>query len=259
MLIRIGAAVPFLCLEAAAQEPAFETASNHPMQYYLSIPKGWNSDETWPIVIVLEGGNKNFLKMARTFVEARGDLPFIIASPVILTNGGADLRLLPEYHYPAAVWDEIDRSGKCKFDFEGLAAIIADVQARYRGQAKVFITGHSAGAHLAWGMILQHPEKLAAAAVTCGNYNGRCLTDEGFSSFPERSDLAVKGFQGGLDTARAPLEIQFQSGRAAAQRHGYRNISYEIVSGAGHEPFAAKVLAYFDSIRKQSPDTKTKE
>jgi poly(3-hydroxybutyrate) depolymerase len=221
------------------------------MQYYLSLPQAWSTAQTWPIVIVLDGGNKNFLKMARTFNEARGNLPFILVTPVILTNGGADLRPLPEYHYAAAVWDEVDRSGKCEFDFEGLEAIVGDVQAKYRGEAKVFITGHSAGAHLAWAMILQHPEKLAAAAVTCGNYKGRCMTEESFSKAHDRADLSVKGFQGALDPARIPLEAQFQDGRAAALQHGYRNISYEVVPDAGHNPFAGRVLEYFDSLRKQ--------
>src|SRR5579863_2235931 len=87
---------------AFAQEPVISAASNHPMQYYLSLPDGWSGDRTWPVVIVLDGGNKNFLKMARTFGEARGKLPFILVTPVILTNGGTELRQLPEYQYAAA-------------------------------------------------------------------------------------------------------------------------------------------------------------
>lgn len=96
---RISAAAFFLCVKAPAQEPVLWTASNHPMQYYLSLPQGWNAARTWPVVFVLDGGNKNFLKMARIFNEARGGLPFILVTPVILTNGGIDLRRLPEYHY----------------------------------------------------------------------------------------------------------------------------------------------------------------
>jgi poly(3-hydroxybutyrate) depolymerase len=248
-LIGISTAL-LLCARALAQKPVLSTASNHPVQYYLSLPHGWSADRTWPVVIVLDGGNKNFLEMARTFDEARGSLPFILVTPVILTNGGADLRPLPEYHYPTAVWDEVDRSGKCKFDFEGLEAIIGDVQAKYRGDAKVFITGHSAGAHLAWGMVFQHPEKLAAAAVTCGNYKGRCMTEEGFSTAQDRAELPVKGFQGALDRARTPLEGQFQGGRSVAEQHGYRNISFEVVADARHDPFARRVLEYFDSLRE---------
>jgi poly(3-hydroxybutyrate) depolymerase len=250
-LIRTGAPALLACAAASAGEPVFATAVNHPMQYYLSLPHAWSANRTWPIVIILDGGNKNFLKMARTFADARGSLPFILVTPVILTNGGIDLRPLPEYHYPAEVWDQVDRSGKCKFDYDGLQAIIEEVRAKYRGESRVFITGHSAGAHLAWGMILQHPEMLAGAAVTCGNYNGRCVTEESFSRIDERAGLPVKGFQGALDPARTPLEGQFTAARAVAEQHGYRGISYEVVPDAGHNPFAKLVLEYFDSLRGQ--------
>jgi poly(3-hydroxybutyrate) depolymerase len=248
-LAGISAAL-LLGARAFAQEPVLSKASNHPMQYYLSLPDGWTGNRSWPVVIVLDGGNKNFLKMTRTFGEARGNLPFILVTPLILTNGGTDLRQLPEYHYAAAVWDEVDRFGKCKFDFEGIQAIVADVQMKYRGETKVFITGHSAGGHLAWAMILQRPERLAAAAVTCGNYKGRCMTEESFSKAQDRAELPVKGLQGALDPVRTPLEGQFQDGRAAAEQHGYRNISYEVVPETGHDPFARRVLEYFDSLRR---------
>jgi poly(3-hydroxybutyrate) depolymerase len=248
-LVGIGAAV-LLGVTVFAQEPVLAAASNHPMQYYLSLPNGWTGDRTWPVIIVLDGGNKSFLRMARTFGEARGSMPFILVTPMILTNGGTDLRHLPEYHYAVTVWDEVDRSGKCKFDFEGIQAIVADVQMKYRGAAKIFITGHSAGGHLAWAMILQHPERLVAAAVTCGNYKGRCMSEESFSRMQDRGELPVKGLQGALDPARTPLEGQFETGRAAAERHGYRNISYEVIPETGHNPFARRVLEYFDSLRR---------
>ena len=77
------------------------------------------------------------------------------------------------------------------------------------------------------------------------------MTEESFSGVQDRADLPVKGFQGALDPARRPLEGQFQTGRAAAEQHGYRNISYEVVPETGYNPFAIRVLAYFDSLRKQ--------
>ena len=236
---------------SAAREPALEQAASHPMQYYLSLPTKWEPGKSWPVVIALEGGNKNFLRMAQTYAASRGDLPYIIVSPMILSNGGDELRSLPEYHYPAAVWDEVAQSGKCKFDFDGIAAVIDDVHARYGGERQVFITGHSAGAHLVWAMILHHPERLSAAAVTCGNFVGRCVNEETLTSVSAPSDLPIRGFQGALDAAREPLELQFQRARAVASAHGYRNIYQQAIEGEGHQPFAKEVLAYFNSLRRK--------
>src|SRR5258707_5223735 len=112
------------CAAQSLPGPTLETAAHHPMQYYISLPEGWNSSQKWPVVIALEGGNKNFLEMEQAYVRARRSMPFIIVTPVILTNGGDDLRGLPNYQYSDAVWDEVDRSGKCRFDLDGLSAVI---------------------------------------------------------------------------------------------------------------------------------------
>ena len=93
-------------------EIVLKAASHHPIQYYLSLPEGWTAGKKWPVVFTIEGGLKNFRHSAEVFVAARAHMPFIIVSPVILTDGGGDhQRNLPEYHYASAVWDEIDKTG----------------------------------------------------------------------------------------------------------------------------------------------------
>ena len=97
-----------------------------------------------------------------------------------------------------------------------------------------------------------YPEKLAAAAPTCGNFNGRCITT--VSSAAERVNLPVQAFQGELDEHRQGLEGQFVKAREVATAHGYKNISFELVQGAGHDPLADQVLAYFSSLlRSEKP------
>jgi poly(3-hydroxybutyrate) depolymerase len=229
------------------QEIVLKTASHHPIQYYLSLPEGWTPTKKWPVVFTIEGGLKNFRNSAEIYAAARKRMPFIIVSPMILTDGGGDnQRNLREYHYTSAVWDQIEKTGICAFDQDGLEAIIADLRQQYGAEEKYFITGHSAGAHLTWAMVLMHPEELAGSATSCGNFNGRCVSK--VSSAAERADLPIRGFQGELDEHRQGLEGQFARAKEVAIAHGYRNISFEVVKGAGHVPLADQVLAYFSSV-----------
>lgn len=237
------------CALCQTEQPdiALKTALHHPIQYYLSLPEGWTPAKKWPVVFTIEGGLKNFRNSAQGYSVARKHLPFIIVSPMILTDGGGDdQRNLPEYHYPSDVWDEIDKIGICAFDQQGLDAIMDDLRQQYGAEDKYFITGHSAGAHLTWAMVLMHPEKLAAAATSCGNFNGRCITK--VSSAAERLRLPVRAFQGELDEHRQGLEEQFAKARELVTANGYTNISFELVKGAGHVPLADQVLAYFSSV-----------
>jgi len=235
--------------------PVLRTASRHPMQYYISIPEGWTPNRKWPIVVAITGGLKDFQHHAEVFAQARQELPFIVVTPVNLTNGAKDLRHAPEYHYADTVWDGVDQTGWCQFDTQGLAAVIADVQQQYSGQDKFFIAGHSAGAHLVWMTVFEHPEKLRAAATTGGNFSNRCI--EGFSNAPERVDLPIRAFRGSKEPQAGmpegtPNQDQFFIAKTLATAHGYKNLSYEIVDGQGHAPYPDKVLAYFNSLLKGS-------
>jgi poly(3-hydroxybutyrate) depolymerase len=241
------------CPAQSSAEPKLQTAAQTGMQYYVSLPSGWTAGRKWPVVVAIEGGRKDFKAMAQRYADARKGLPFIIVTPFVLTNGGGDLRHLPNYSYPPAVWEEVDRDGPCSFDLNGLIAVIADVQRKYSGEDKVFMTGLSAGGHLTWAMIFQHPEKLRAAALAAGNYNGRCMRDGQFSTAGDRHGLPIKGFGGETDEHRAgvenSLEDQFHAAATLAKQHGYSNISYEVIPGRGHEAFPDKVLEFFMALR----------
>src|SRR5437868_1322319 len=80
-----------------AQE--LKTASSHPIQYYVSLPKGWNGERTWPIVMIIEAAEREFLKTLAVFEKARGDRPFILVTPLVTTNGGANYRQAGTYNY----------------------------------------------------------------------------------------------------------------------------------------------------------------
>jgi poly(3-hydroxybutyrate) depolymerase len=227
-------------------EPRLETASTHPMQYYVSLPDGWTPQRQWPVLIAIDGSGKDFLDMARLYAHAAAGTPFVIVSPVVLTNGGTNLRHSPKYRYAAAVWDNIDKTGACAFDLDGLAAVIADVQQRDSGRPKVYITGFSAGAHAMWAIVFHRPDLLAAAAPASGNYNGRCVTDDGFSVYAGRAGLPIEGILGDDELGRG-LDTQFERAKGVATTHGYTNISREIVAGE-HDPHADAVVKFFRGL-----------
>ncbi len=224
--------------------PILKTARNNPMQYYVSPPDGWTPYKKWPILVTVNGANHSFFDIARTFVRARNNLPFIIVAPIVLST--VNIPNPGDYSYPASVWDEVAKTSPLQFDDKGLAAVISDVQADYNGEDKFFITGWSGGGNLAWFMVFTHPEKLAGAALAAGNFHGRGIGT--VSSSSERFHLSVKGFQGDQDQYYNQLTPEWLDAKKLADANGYQNVTYQIIAGADHQPFADQVLGFFASL-----------
>lgn len=249
----------FLCVLSAnklysqSSNLQLKKASDHLIQYYISLPNNWSSKTNWPVVIMLSDAEKQFKKDAEQFVSARKDLPFIVIAPFITTNGNQGHRDSTIYPYSKSVWDSIDKISICKFDIDGLQSIIKDVKKNYSGSGKVFITGFEAGTHLVWAMIFQHPELLYAAAAVAGNYRSRCMESNSFSSDPSRINLPIKSFTGSNDKdfgVNGRVYSQYQEAKSVALSHGYKNISETEVQGKAHVPLPENVLDYFNSVWK---------
>src|SRR6476469_6402471 len=156
------------CSRAHTTEtPQLKTASTHPIQYYLSLPEGWTATKKWPVVVVIESADREFLQAATAFAQARGARPFILVTPLVVTNGGAGFRDVPTYHYANEVWDRIQNSGQFTFDMDGISAIMRDMVQQYGGEDKFFITGLEAAGHTIWAILFNHPELVRAAALVC--------------------------------------------------------------------------------------------
>lgn len=228
------------------------TASNHPMQYYISLPNGWTSQKQWPVVVVIESADKEYTENALRFVRARKNMPFIIVAPFNVNNSRAGRRDPKVFPYSSQTWDIIEKTGDCTFNMDGLTQILADVQKKYNAQSKYYITGFEAGTHTVWQMLFQHPERLYAAAPVAGNYNqNSCMQDNLFSKDPSRINLPVRGFTGANDSlygSSAPTYIQWKNARQQAIMHGYKKISETIVPGKAHQPMPEEVLDWFYSL-----------
>jgi hypothetical protein len=240
-------AVTAICA-AHAQTIELKTAPSSPMQYYLSLPRDWSAARKWPVVIVIESARRDFPKAAREFVEARGDMPFILAVPMVITNGGSSYRQAPEYRYSAADWQRIEDAGGCRFDQEGIAAVTADLRRNYGAEDKYFLASWEAGGHTAWAAVFAHPEALRAATFSGPNYQARCVQ---FSSDAARTTLPVKVFLSGIATDTAPNKFVHQQSLAAkndGEQHGFRAITLQDVAGKPHGPMPEEVLAWFHSL-----------
>ena len=111
--------LPVLSLAAAEAAPGGLTrltATGHPMQYWISLPTGWHPGGSWPVMVALEAAEKQYQANAERFVKARGNRPFIIVVPYIVTNGNQGLRDPEIFPYSPATWDTIDRVTGCRFD-----------------------------------------------------------------------------------------------------------------------------------------------
>src|SRR5262245_51807029 len=230
------------------ESPQLKTASTHPIQFYLSLPAGWTAAKKWPVVVVIESADREFLSAATAFAQARQQRPFILITPLVVTNGGSGYRNVPTYHYANAVWDQIQKSGQFTFDSDGLTAIMKDVVQQYGGEERYFLTGFEAGGHTVWGILFNHPEYLRGAALVCPNYQGRWVDEQHISEAAENSDLPIRNFVGTKDDmcqSGSPIYGQIQRATSLAAAHGYKNVSLIRVEGKGHERLPNEVLAYF--------------
>ncbi len=234
-----------------------KTAIGHPMQYYVSLPKGWTPAKKWRILVVLEAAEKEYKANAMRFVAARQDLPFIILAPFIVTNGNAGRRDPAIFPYTPATWDNIEKIGNCTFDTEGLEGVIGDVQKEYQGEEKVLMTGFEAGTHLLWSYIFTRPERLAAAIPVSGNYIGRCVEEALISKHPSRTNLPIHALYGANDTLwgrKGGNFAQWERAKQLALKSGYANISEEELPAIGHVPVPKEIISYF--IKLMAKETK---
>lgn len=242
---------PAIVVPQGSELPQLKTASTHPIQYYLSLPEGWTAGKKWPVVIVIESADREFLEAAKAFAQARRHRPFILVTPLVVTNGGAGYRDVPTYHYSDSVWNQIQNSGQFNFDMDGITAIMQDVVKQYGAEDKYFVTGFEAGGHTVWGIIFNHPEAARGAALVCPNYLGRWVDTQKISNAPERTNLPVRNFVGTKDDmcmVGNPIYTQMQRATSLADEHGYKKVSLTQVDGKGHERLADEVLDYFSSL-----------
>jgi predicted peptidase len=229
-------------------------SKNHPIQYYLSLPKGWNKKKQWPVVIILEAADKEYKKNLDRFITARGDMPFILIAPFNTNNGNQGRRDPKLFPYSTETWDYMDKVGDCQFNDDGIQNIIKEVSANYNGEQKIYITGFEAGTHVLWSIVFNHPEWLKAAASVAGNFRNRCVEPSKISNALSKQNLQIKSFVGEKDEYFAPsgkVYNQWTEVKSLATSHGFENISETVLPDKGHVPMPDEVMSYFNSLLKK--------
>lgn len=201
-------------------KPELKTATTVTATYYLSLPKAWTPDRKWPLVVTLDGAGHNFLGNCTTFMNARGELPFIIATPCVSSNG----------RDPA--------------DLAAVIAIAGELRKDVGAEEKFFVTGFSAGGHVTYQLVFSHPELIAGAVPAAANFRFRGIDE--VSQAKERVMLPIHGVNGDKDSA--VINEQWDDAAEFAREHGYKNLSHTLVPGGGHTPYARDALLFFATL-----------
>jgi hypothetical protein len=241
---------------AAPNDITSHRASTHPMRYHVSLPRGWSAARSWPVLVVIPDASRDFVGNLRQFVSARGDRPFILVAPEVLSCGGARSRTPDRYTYTSAEWDSLQGGDDFAFEEAGLAAVLADVRRQWHAEPKAFLTGWEAGGHTVWAQTFRHPERWRGVAPVTTNYQRRGVTAATFSRAPERTTLPIQPLRCGapsdasLRQALSGLDQQVTQALSDGREHGFRPRPARIVAGADHGPLPEAVLAWCDSLSR---------
>jgi len=251
--------------------PPLQTATTHPMKYYISLPRNWTPERKWPVVVAPSAHYGDKGRTLAMFAAERDSrrASFIIVAPFVIN---AD-RVAAMTEYRGAVADAInaadaatadgfrDEVARAKFDYEGIRAVLVDVQKLYRGEVKVYITGFSSSTHVAYMFLFAHPELLKGVMINSGVYLGRGVDEENipFQNSPERATLAIKFIIGESDPGYRKCSENWEEARAELIRYGHpaAKLQREVIRqgnpgklSAGHNWFPTRILDFFIAVER---------
>ena len=149
------------------------------MSYLLYLPKDYEQQESWPLLLFLHGSGERgedleLVKMhgPPKLIAAGQDFPFIVVSP----QCPKDRR-----------WEPIE-----------LVALLNDLSNKYKvDDDRIYVTGLSMGGFGTWQLASYAPDRLAAIAPICGGGEKHWVK--------QFAHLPVWAFHGAKDTG-VPLE-----------------------------------------------------
>lgn len=200
-------------VQSDQQTGLFETTVSRDVRlaYLLYLPKEYDtSEQKWPLVLFLHGAgergdNLEVLKVhGPTKLAAAGkQFPFILVAP------------------------QCPKDGWWTAKTEDLAALVDHIAGAYRvDTSRLYVTGLSMGGFGTWGLILQYPDKFAAAAPICGG------GDDVLARFRLQT-MPVWVFHGAKDPV-VPLAKSEQMVNALKQV-GNPNVKFTVYPDAGHD------------------------
>lgn len=250
----------------AAPPPPLHTASTHPMKYYLSLPKNWSANRTWPVLVGPSAHYGDHGKTLMMFAHERDarKADFIVVQPLVIN---AD-KVAPMAEYRGPVANAIsaadakvtdgnrDEDARAKFDSEGILAVLKDIRKEYRGEEKVYLTGFSSSTHIAYLFVFAHPEVVKGAVINSGVYLERGVDPDHIplKNSSERAQMSIKFIIGEADPGLKYDTDNWAETKAELLRYGHpaAKIQTEIIKkgnpeklNPGHNWFQGRILDFF--------------
>lgn len=261
----------------ASAAPSIHTATTHPMKYQISLPPDWSPAQTWP---VLMAPNAHYSDTGKSLAQFAGErdarhAPFIIVVPFVIN---AD-RVETMTEYRGAVANTIgaadaatddgfrDEDARAKFDEDGICAVIKDVQSRYHGEDRVYITGFSSSTHVAYLFLFNHPELLKGVMINSGVFLWRGV-DQAHVPLPNssaRAAVAVKFIIGEKDPGYSKCTENWEKTRRALVQCGHpaAQLQSEVITAShpqhlptGHTWFPTRILDFCTAVEGARADGK---
>ncbi len=209
------------------------TVDGHRHAFQVFVPRDWNADRAWPVVLFLHGsgerGSDNQAQLKQGLPpwlkEHGADFPAVVVAPQA-----------PD----GTVWSgESERAA--------MAALEKSIRDYHGDRARLYLTGLSMGGYGVWQIAVDHPGMFAAAAVICGGIRGLDdMPELKVYGIPEHADpyawvagkvkpTAVWIFHGSLDDQVPPADSRAMN-QALIKAGG--EVRYTEFPGVNHASWA---------------------
>lgn len=202
-----------LWADTPAQVPAkLETQVPVSLEYLLYLPKDYDKQGAWPLVLFLHGAGErgddlNLVKKhgPPKLIEAGKEYPFIVVSP------------------------QCPKDNSWTWQLRELTALVDDVTARHKvDKDRVYLTGLSMGGFGTWALAAYQPDRFAAIIPICGG--GEMLMTRRLTHTP------VWAFHGAKDPV-VPLRRSEEMVQALEKAKG--NVKLTVYPDAMHDSWTA--------------------
>ncbi len=185
------------------------------LKYLLHLPDGYEAGRAWPLTVFLHGAGERgtdernialngLPKLAR---EGRS-LPFILLAPLCPAN---------------QCWDD-----------DAILALVETIQREYKVDAnRIYLTGLSMGGFGTWSLLVNHPEKWAAAAPICGGGSVIGVQLASAAKLRALKKLPVHAYHGAKDDVVPARESERMI--EALERAGCRKARLTLYPEADHD------------------------
>ncbi len=188
------------------QSGRLETTVPVTLDYLLALPKDYDTQEKWPLVLFLHGAGERGPELEKVkvhgppkLVEEGKEFPFILLSP----------------QCPNEQWWQPTE----------LVALLDDISEKYKvDQDRIYVTGISMGGFGTWSLVHYAPSRFAAIAPICGG--GVPYWAKSFSHVP------AWVFHGAKDNV---IPVQFSQDMVTALEKANGDVRLTIYPEANHD------------------------